>query len=790
MIFNCRTENPPVNMNRFRKRALVYFFISIAFFCNGQDITIKDKTKYYVKNIENFNNYSSNGWSLLEKKQLKVIAKALNINTGEAQKIIENTSSTNHPSNKKNTDVGYIMYKICELEGFRNGNFIYDKPDDILYLMYVPNELNIHLPPDKLAENGKGFYQVTRKESVSITPLSSDYYKPSGSLKDENYSFGFIFGPKGNDSLVVQKVIKSSPAEKAGLKINDVIIEFNGQNVKQASKKNAMKLFKESSFLNNTFKLLRNNSFQTISIDKTNAKTLEYVCISSNCDNGDCIIEHINGYKISGKCKDGVIIGNAKFTADDGFEFYDGAVRKLDSRFNNYIYIFNGFGKEKFKNGNSFEGNYVNGKKDGNGVLTFADGTQKKGVWKNDKYYDDISIGFANDRFLIENNRAYLHHLNSDFKSKMVDVTDVEKKKTMSQYKLTETEIDKLFALCDMKYKPAHLNTPQKIRTIIDQYQKDKPYEVYFVAQIYGTNKESYYIIYLPTAYNRWLPQGITFEVPDGLYFCVPATTVHFINYFAYERNLKILKGAEEDEKRKQEQAELSAKHYEWAAKNKFKGVVIIQYANQYTNKNNYDNESHKYNVVTIFGPPSSTIDESDYQTLLEKYKNYYVGYKHVTSKFEENMNEVQAIQKANDLTNTHKYSVNTNFSYTIPEKNTTYNEVIKESNKKLDELQKELVILNKEIIDDKTEEKAALTKKAMNAILISNIKTIPADTKVEIIDIASTDKYYQENKKFIGKKGITIGTLNENEDGTFYGIIQFSDEKYSTIFYNVKVKL
>jgi hypothetical protein len=47
-----------------------------------------DKTKYYVNDIENFNNYSSNGWDLLEDKQLKVIAKALNINTEEAQEKI------------------------------------------------------------------------------------------------------------------------------------------------------------------------------------------------------------------------------------------------------------------------------------------------------------------------------------------------------------------------------------------------------------------------------------------------------------------------------------------------------------------------------------------------------------------------------------------------------------------------------------------------------------------------------------------------------------------------------
>jgi hypothetical protein len=27
--------------------------------------------------------------------------------------------------------------------------------------MYVPNDLNTHLPADKLAENGKGFFQIT-----------------------------------------------------------------------------------------------------------------------------------------------------------------------------------------------------------------------------------------------------------------------------------------------------------------------------------------------------------------------------------------------------------------------------------------------------------------------------------------------------------------------------------------------------------------------------------------------------------------------------------------------------
>ena len=162
---------------------LLFIFLLIVNSLFSQEI--KDKTKYYVNDIENFNNYSSNGWSLLEDKQLKVIAKALNIKTDEAEKIITSTSFYNHPKNKKNTDVAYIMYKICELNGFKNGNFKYDRADDILYLLYVPNDLNTHLPADKLAENGKGFFQITRKESVSTTPLSANYYQPTVSLKNK-----------------------------------------------------------------------------------------------------------------------------------------------------------------------------------------------------------------------------------------------------------------------------------------------------------------------------------------------------------------------------------------------------------------------------------------------------------------------------------------------------------------------------------------------------------------------------------------------------------------------------
>jgi hypothetical protein len=120
----------------------------------------------------------------------------------------------------------------------------------------------------------------------------------------------------------------------------------------------------------------------------------------------------------------------------------------------------------------------------------------------------------------------------------------------------------------------------------------------------------------LPTAYNTWLPEAIKFdEIVDGLYFCVPASEVYFIDYFAFESALAMKKGAEEDKLREKEQADLAAKHYEWAAKNKFKGVVMIQYENEMVGKTMNDednNTSHsskfKYNIITIFAPLSQVL--------------------------------------------------------------------------------------------------------------------------------------------------------------------------------------
>lgn len=780
--------------NKYLAFVFVYFLFYI--YSNGQQYTINDKTKYYVKDVENFNNYSSNGWDLLEDKQLKIIAKALNIKTDEAKKIITSTRKYNQPKNKRNKDVAYIMYKVCELNGYTNGGFKYTRLDDVLCLMYVPNDLNTHLPADKLAENGKGFFQITHKESISTTPLSSDYYKPMVSLKDENYSFGFRFGAKDTDSLVVQKIIKSSPAEKAGLKVDDIIVEYNGQNVKYKSIIDASKIFKESGFTNNTFKILRNNTMQSITMDKVNAKTLEFVCVSTNCDNGNCVIENINGYTIKGNFKDGNIIGNAIFTAEDGFVFYEGPVKKLSSDFTNYNFVKHGFGKEKFRNGNSFEGNYAYGEKEGNGVIIYADGTQKKGIWKDDKYYDEISIGFdeakiktfiSTPKYLYEQNQEFITNANQlTFEDKSIE--DFKKDNGLSNL-----EFDKLMKLCDFKYKPANLNTPSKLKNLINDNQEKYPYSIFSMGYLKATTGNYYAILRMPEDLNRWLPETMRFNDVNALYFLAPYDEVQGMSYLTY-LDLKKQKEAAESWKKTEEKnaANLSA-YWNEKSKNEYKGIAVYQFS--YWNYNQR-REDYDYAFVSAFGPPGQELSNSDY---IAMDKLVGASGDKIAMEFFKGKDESYAEEFAASKTGIHRYSITKRYNYYMPQKSNSSsasysqkysNEEIKKIDKELEEANKKVKQANQDLLDNKTTEKVEMRKKIAQEIFTTNGNIINEPTKVQVIDILTSDKYYTENKKFIGKNGTVEGALVEDADGTYHGTIKFVGEKYSTLFYKVNIKI
>ena len=46
---------------------------------------------------------------------------------------------------------------------------------------------------------------------------------------------------------------------------------------------------------------------------------------------------------------------------------------------------YHGEGEEIDRDGDKYVGSFVNGEKHGEGVMTYADGTSKKGVWSEDK---------------------------------------------------------------------------------------------------------------------------------------------------------------------------------------------------------------------------------------------------------------------------------------------------------------------------------------------------------------------------------------------------------------------
>ena len=379
--------------------------------------------------------------------------------------------------------------------------------------------------------------------------------------------------------------------------------------------------------------------------------------------------------------------------------------------------------------------------------------------------------------------------IEDDYYNSGWNYTDID---VQTKLGLSDVEFNKLKNLCNVQFRPDGLKTPQQI--------KDAQRNAVFTDMKAYTlaNLGASFLIYVPKNENQYLSQNMQPKNNEGWFFCTKSYVNTVKPSESYISQLKAtsdaamqqykMEQAARDEKMKQD-AQAQA---EWLSKNKFKGVVIIQYKNDNA-QNVY--ERYKYNIISIFASSTRTVEQSDYNDLLDTYSNYYQasGYKYVVINFEKGLNESQAIEKATELTQTHKYNVNTNFSYTLPEyKNqvsNNNNSALKKSDEELKKNQKERDNISMDIEEDKTMEKVAMRQKAMSAIF-SDKKTIKNSTQVIIIDVLTSDKYYLENKKFIGKSGIVEASLTENGDGSYYGTILFPNEKYSTIFYNVKVNV
>ncbi len=775
------------------KKLLVVFTLILSNYIFSQEYIIKDKTKYYVAST-NFG--AAPQYNLiLDKEGYKTVAKSLGVSNEEAKKIIEECSARYQPKSKRDNDYGYIMYKICEVKISLECNYFYGEN---MFLMYFPNELNTHMPPDKLATNGKGFFQLEFPDRVSTIPNKNETYKPQSNSKNDNYSFGFIFNSKGQDSIVIEKVIHSSHAKTAGLQIGDVIVAVNDIYIRYYDKNKASEIFKNCGFSKNNFTILRNGNEVNLSIDKVNSNLLQTVCISGNCNNGDCIFENINGYTIQGKCVNGVLQGKVKFFTKEGVVFYEGEVYKYNGADNNYKY--KGFGLEKYPSGDKYEGQFQNGFRDGEGIYTKANGEINKGFWKEGKYYDEIARGFDNEKIkTFVSTKKYLYEQKQDFLTNANQVTFEEK--SIADFKkdnaLSDVEFDKLMKLCDFKYKPTNLSTPTKLKKLINDNQENYPYTIFSMGYLKATDGNYYSILRMPEDLNRWLPETMrpTEEYSlIELYFLAPYGEVQGMSYLTYI-DLKKQRDAAEFWKKTEEKnaADLSA-YWNEKSKNEYKGIAVYQFS--YWNYNQR-REDYDYTFVSVFGPPGQELSSSDY-IAMDKLAG--ASGDKIAMEFFKGKDESYAEEFAASKTGIHRFSITKRYNYYMPQKNNNSttntnnnNQLTSDQIKKIDQAMEDayenLNKLTDELDDSKTSEKIELRKKINEAIFYTDGDILNEPTKVTIINISTSDKYYNENKKFIGKTGTVEGTMLQNSDGTFYGMIKIEGEKTSTIFYQVELK-
>lgn len=107
-------------------------------------------------------------------------------------------------------------------------------------------------------------------------------------------------------------------------------------------------------------------------------------CVSGNCVNGKGKKVYENGNTYEGDFVDSKLEGQGTFTVTNG-QIYIGQFA------NN---MFNGRGKITFPTGDIYEGDWIDNKREGQGTLTFPNGSYYIGEWKNGnvngyaKYYD------------------------------------------------------------------------------------------------------------------------------------------------------------------------------------------------------------------------------------------------------------------------------------------------------------------------------------------------------------------------------------------------------------------
>ncbi|MCC7521900.1 MAG: PDZ domain-containing protein [Flavobacteriaceae bacterium] len=349
---------------------------------------------------------------------------------------------------------------------------------------------------------------------------------------------------------------------------------------------------------------------------------------------------------------------------------------------------------------------------------------------------------------------------------------------------INDSELQQLKDWCDISNAPEGLNTLTKVK---DAHRNAKLIDA-VVYEIYNG------VYYMPYDENRHLEYAYQPKNSNGWYFCTSPSIINFNPANESYRQSKLATTDAAMEQYNREQAARESKMQtdalakaEWSEKNKFKGVFIIHYAGNLVNYDTSDDE--KVYVISIFGPSNQTLTETDELILEEKYES--IGWKQQASQFKQNMNESEAINLLTDTKGFNRFSIQTNFSYTLPERTSSnYSEELEKNAAAIKEKQREIDKLSQELYDTGAQQKVEQLSQDMTDILKESVQEIKTQTTVEVIEVDPSDPKYQEIKDYVGLQGKTMTVLKLNEDGTYKGMIQFFSDFRTLTFEKVKVRI
>jgi hypothetical protein len=109
-------------------------------------------------------------------------------------------------------------------------------------------------------------------------------------------------------------------------------------------------------------------------------------CISGNCENGGGTYVYANGYRYEGDFVNGMREGRGLLTEPDGGS-YDGMWSDDE---------FNGQGTYKWPDGARYTGEWKNGIQDGYGIYFYPNGDKYTGYFKNNKFHGTGTYTWVN----------------------------------------------------------------------------------------------------------------------------------------------------------------------------------------------------------------------------------------------------------------------------------------------------------------------------------------------------------------------------------------------------------